>query len=219
MLFTWLNLGHAALWALQIPALLAGKAYEGGPLAVSPPLRNGTYYVVTGGSNFAVNQHAFAPVARYAMDITRLNGFGLSAAGLFPSDLSKYAVFGADIVAPCSGEVISAEGRVPNRRPLDPDSSDSRGGNHVVLYCRGHSVHLAHMDIGSVTVAVGDRVAAGHLLGRVGNSGNTMMPHLHISAVRGRHEDFRSAAKQGPVVSVPLLIDGRFLIKGDPFTH
>ena len=46
-----------------------------------------------------------------------------------------------------------------------------------------------------------------------------MMPHLHIGAVRGRHADFRSAAKQGRLVSVPLLIDERFLIKGDSFTH
>jgi murein DD-endopeptidase MepM/ murein hydrolase activator NlpD len=153
------------------------------------------------------------------MDITRLNSLGLSAAGLFPSDLNRYAVFGAEIVAPCSGDVIAAEGTVANRPPLDPDSSDRKGGNHVVLYCEGHSVHLAHMDTGSVTVAVGERVSAGQLLGRVGNSGNTMMPNLHVSAVRGRHPDFRSAAEQGPVVSVPLLIDGRFLIKGDSFTH
>lgn len=143
----------------------------------------------------------------------------MAAAGLFPSDLRKYAVYGAEIIAPCSGEVIAAEGTLSNRRPLDPDSSDRRGGNHVVIYCQGHSVHLAHMDPGSVAVAVGDRVMAGQLLGRVGNSGNTMMPHLHISAVRGQHPDFRSAAENGSVVSVPLLIDGRFLIKGESFTH
>jgi murein DD-endopeptidase MepM/ murein hydrolase activator NlpD len=100
--------------------------------------------------------------------------------------------------------------------PLDPDGSDTTGGNHVVLYCQEHSVHLAHMSPGTVRVAVGEQVAVGQLLGNVGTSGNSMEPHLHISAVEGRHANFRRDARlPGGVRATPLLIDGRFLIKGD----
>jgi hypothetical protein len=35
-----------------------------------------------------------------------------------------------------------------------------------------------------------------------------MEPHLHVHAVRGRHPDGAGEAS-------PLLIDGKFLIKGD----
>lgn len=151
----------------------------------------------------------------YAMDITRLNAFGFRARGMFPDELSKYEVFGAEIIAPCAGEVISAESSLPNRMPLDPYGSNRTGGNHVVLYCEGHSVHLAHMDTGTIVVGVGDRVVAIQSLCRVGDSGNSMEPHLHTSAVQGRHTHFRDAARSpNGVKSIPLLKipdQGRFV--------
>lgn len=45
-------------------------------------------------------------------------------------------------------------------------------------------VKLAHLRPGTVTVATGDRVRAGQLLGEVGNSGDTTEPHLHLYAER-----------------------------------
>ncbi len=80
-----------------------------------------------------------------------------------------------------------------------------------MLLCRGYSVVLAHMQPGSVTVRVGETVKVGQLLGRVGNSGSTMEPHLHVHAVEGRQVDGRG-------IAAPVLVDGAFLIKGDTFT-
>jgi hypothetical protein len=209
------NILHAGLWALMIPQLLQARSYEGTALDLSPPLRGGQFHVLFGGANASVNQHA-----DYALDIGKLNALGLVAAGFFPQDLQKYAVFGADVVAPCAGEVISTESTRPNRRALDPDGEDRTGGNHVVIYCEGHSVQLAHLQPGSVAVSVGDRVSAGQLVGKVGNSGNTMWPHLHINAARGRHlfvraDDRALTAAQ----AVPFLIDGTFLVKGESFSN
>jgi murein DD-endopeptidase MepM/ murein hydrolase activator NlpD len=209
---------YAAYLATAISSLSQARAFTGEPLRLAPPLRDGTYTVRSGGANFFVNQHAADPAVEYALDIHKVNAFGLRAAGFFPAELSKYAVFGAEIVAPCAGEVIATENSAPNRAPLDPDSTDRGGGNHVVLYCDGHSVHLAHMDTGTVAVAVGDRVPAGQFLGRVGNSGNSLEPHLHISAVVGRRARFRDPSSE-PVKATPILIDGRFLITGDSFTN
>jgi hypothetical protein len=217
---TGLNVLHAMYWALWIPLLLQARNYEGEAFDIAPPLRGGTFHLNGAGANFLVNQHAFEAVSRYAMDITQLNRFGMAGAGIYPRELDKYVIFGAEIVAPCAGEVIAAEDGLPNRRPLDPDGDDTRGANHVVLFCQGHSLHLAHMDNGSVAVEVGERVVTGQLLGRVGNSGNSMQPHLHIGAVRGRYTDIRKAVEAGdPVVSAPLLIDGKFLVRGDSFTN
>jgi hypothetical protein len=209
------NILHAGLWALMIPPLLQARSYEGTALDLSPPLRGGQFYVLFGGANASVNQHG-----DYALDIGKLNALGLVAAGFFPQELHKYAAFGADVVAPCAGEVISTESTRPNRRPLDPDGEDRTGGNHVVIYCEGHSVQLAHLQPGSVAVSVGDRVSAGQLVGKAGNSGNTMWPHLHINAARGRHLFVRSDDRvSNAAQAVPFLIDGTFLVKGEAFSN
>ncbi|MFE2044669.1 M23 family metallopeptidase [Streptomyces sp. NPDC059477] len=59
-------------------------------------------------------------------------------------------------------------------------------GNHLVLDLGdGHYALYAHMKRGSVTVREGDRVRAGQLLARCGNSGNSTEPHLHFQLMDG----------------------------------
>lgn len=199
----------AASASLMLPMLWRARAYEGEPLALSSPLRGSRFHVMGGGANASVNHHAFIPAQRYAVDVVRLNALGIRAAGISPDDLADYKVFGTEVVAPCEGEVLAAENQLPNRALMDPDV-EHHLGNHVVIFCEGQSVVLAHLQTGSVAVGVGDRVAAGQKLGTVGNSGSTMEPHLHLHAVSGRHADAVG-------VATPLLIDGRFLVKGDSF--
>ena len=57
-------------------------------------------------------------------------------------------------------------------------------GHHVILRCGEVWVLLGHMRQGSVAVRARDSVAVGQPLGRVGNTGNTDEPHLHIHAQR-----------------------------------
>ncbi|WP_210410239.1 M23 family metallopeptidase [Nesterenkonia sp. NBAIMH1] len=54
-------------------------------------------------------------------------------------------------------------------------------GNRVVIaHDDGTCAAYAHLKRGSVTVRPGQRVAQGDLIGRLGNTGNTSMPHLHV---------------------------------------
>ncbi|NOX31037.1 MAG: M23 family metallopeptidase [Actinobacteria bacterium] len=54
-------------------------------------------------------------------------------------------------------------------------------GNHVMVQIAPAQVAFyAHLQQGSVDVAVGDEVSDGSVLARLGNSGNTTAPHLHI---------------------------------------
>jgi murein DD-endopeptidase MepM/ murein hydrolase activator NlpD len=79
--------------------------------------------------------------------------------------------------------------QVPGALPegLAPLEAD---GNAVFLRLRdGRIVFYAHVVPGSVTVRAGDRVVRGQLLGRVGNSGNSSAPHLHLHVV-GRNAIF-----------------------------
>jgi hypothetical protein len=207
---------NAAL-ALFFGALIAvaaqGLGYGDRRVAeLSFPLEGGVYYVAQGGDSPLLNYHNANRAQRFALDVVKLNPAGTRAAGIYPSDPSRYAVFGEEIRSPCEGEVIEAVDGHPDLRP--PQSDGERpAGNHVVVHCAEEEVdvELSHMKQGSVAVERGDRVEEGQLLGRVGNSGNTSEPHLHVHAVR---------SGSGPTTQgegVPMLFDGRFPVRNGLF--
>lgn len=188
---------------------------------IANPFGPGRYLVGHGGSNRLVNGHMRtldASVARfrpwrgqsYAVDFFGLGPWGLRARGWRPADPATYAIFGAELRAPCAGVVTAAEGgwpdfEVPNEDPVN------RLGNHVILRCGAAEIVLAHMRQGSIPVTLGDKVAVGDRLGEVGNSGASTEPHLHIHAQR-------PAPDGAPPISgepLALRIDGRFLVRGD----
>jgi len=209
------NCLYALVWALLIARVVQAHRIHEEALQLSAPLHQGSFLVISGGANMSVNLHTRA--VRYALDITQLNSFGLRAPSAvpFPRDVAKYTIYGADVIAPCAGEIIGVESHAPNQSPLHPNSTGF--GNYVALYCQGHTVRLLHLRPSSVRVVVGDMVKTRQLLGSVGNSGNSVEPHLHIDAVAGRR--IVDARDDGGIQSVPIRIDGRFLIKGDRFTN
>ena len=70
----------------------------------------------------------------------------------------------------------------------------------------GVTIYLAHM----LLVRTGQRVRAGELIGRVGNSGNTTEPHLHIHAEPGAYPGLFSGEPP-----VPMRFEGRLLERND----
>jgi hypothetical protein len=206
--FTLLNIGMA------LPELVSTRKFSGQPLELSFPLKDGTFIVVNGGSREISNLHHGVHAQMYALDVTKINDMGFRARGLLPADLNRYLIFGTEIFSPCEGEVLEAFDGLADLTPPQADPK-SLAGNHVIIFCKEHSVLLAHMQKGSVAVHTGDHVTTGQLLGRVGNTGNTSEPHLHIHAVEGRHFvldeiDFKAEP-------TPLLFNNRFLVRNDQF--
>jgi hypothetical protein len=127
---------------------------------------------------------------RFAIDWMRLDHQGRLVNG-DPSDVHSYVGYGADILAVAGGTVVSTlntlDDQVPGQLP-DPSTITLQNilGNHVVVRHRdGRYATYAHMQKGSVTVGVGDRVQPGQTLGKVGNTGNTSAPHLHVQITDG----------------------------------
>lgn len=66
-------------------------------------------------------------------------------------------------------------------------------GNHLMIKTDdGYVVFLAHLRNGSITVSEGQRVTRGGLVGKVGNSGNSTAPHLHINVFDQIEDPYQS---------------------------
>ncbi|MBI5827297.1 MAG: M23 family metallopeptidase [Deltaproteobacteria bacterium] len=164
---------------------IKGRYYTGEPVELSFPLKNGRYYVMQGGSGFLLNAfHGFKSSQRYAVDLVKLNLYGNRANGLFPKKLSSYAIFGDTVYSPCDGMVVRSSDGAPDDPRDKGNYKDNPAGNHVIINCKGVYVLIAHMMGNSLHAGKGDNVKAGEPLGNVGNSGNSMEPHLHIQATK-----------------------------------
>lgn len=66
-------------------------------------------------------------------------------------------------------------------------------GNHVMIKTDdGYVVFLAHLRNGSIVVSEGQSVSQGELVGKVGNSGNSTAPHLHINIFDQIEDPYKS---------------------------
>lgn len=94
-----------------------------------------------------------------------------------------YYAFGQSIIAPLAGSITRAIDGNDDVTPLEGRDT-SKEANSVVIapQSNSHGVFLLHCQESSVLVADGDSVALGQELAKVGNSGATNTPHLHMHA-------------------------------------
>jgi len=213
-LFGFFIIGSLVLIPLVWAAIQAH--YVGKPsVEIQFPLRGGTYYISTGGSNSVLNLHykPHTPAQMYAIDIDRVDGLGQYASGLAPDRLEDFLIFGETVYSPCDGRVIEVEDGMLDNRPFEYDS-ETGSGNYVVIQSDSLQVELLHFRQGSLLVQPGDRVLAGDPVGRVGNSGFSTQPHLHLQVSRSTGTD--SSASQ---VGVPVRFGGRFLVRNSLFAN
>ncbi len=176
------------------------------------PLKNGRFHIGHGGSTVAMNHHYEVPAQKYALDITKINLWGIRAYGFMPDSLEKYAIFSDDVLAPCSGEILSIENNLKDMIPPTGDKENLMG-NHVIIFCNNASILLAHLKQNSIIVKKGEQIQLGTVIAKVGNSGNTTEPHLHVHAVAGRHLQHKEVI--GTADGLPILFNGHFLIRND----
>jgi len=120
--------------------------------------------------------------------------------GLLPGgDNTKnedYRIWDKPVYAMADGEVVDFLDNVPENTstPDFPSSTPHTYGNHFVLRHGTDLMVYAHLQLDSMNTALtphgatgapitGTAVRAGDFLGRVGNTGNSSCPHLHIHCV------------------------------------
>jgi murein DD-endopeptidase MepM/ murein hydrolase activator NlpD len=129
--------------------------------------------------------------------------------GFYPRKLERYSIFGTTVVSPSNGVVLRTVDGLPDLPPGQMDRTNA-AGNHIVIRLDGVDVNLllAHLKNGSVSVNIGDRVSTGQPIGKVGNSGNTTEPHLHIHAQTQVTRDGKTEW-----VGVPIRFGSRWLVR------
>ena len=142
------------------------------------PLSGGNYFVIP---NPLHRNNSYPNQEWYALDIVKLNGVGSRATGIYPTELTEYAIYGESVCSPCDGEVIKVFDGVQDN-PIGV--AGAHPSNHIIIRCKGLRVTLAHLMNGRFLVQNGQAVREGQPLGKVSNSGHTSEPHLHIDAVR-----------------------------------
>ncbi|MDO5111187.1 MAG: M23 family metallopeptidase [Clostridia bacterium] len=133
--------------------------------------------VLFGGKGYKT--HAMWPSECYAYDILK-NPYDIGS-----ENLDDYGIFSCDIAAPISGTVIGLENKEPDIIP-NTDAFSSALGNYIFIEIdtTGTYLILAHLQQDSISVKIGDHVKQGQVIGKVGNSGTTSEPHLHIQHQR-----------------------------------
>jgi hypothetical protein len=164
----------------------------------------GDWYVVAAGRSVLLSHHFSrqSPQVRDAIDFVRVvDGYGPADD---PNQAESWYSFGEPVLAPADGTVVSV-GDVLADEPIGQTGVTPPHGNHIVLEIgQGRYAVLAHLEQGSALVGRGERVRVGQQIAAVGDSGNSLWPHLHFH-VQDRPE-LDAQARTVPVVFRDVLL-------------
>jgi Peptidase family M23 len=160
---------------------------------IGPPLHGGRYIAADSCCDAVRHTRAALPVngrvwvaQRYAVDWERMDPGGHIYTG--PREkLESYVIFGQPALAVANALVVSVIDGKPEQTPGNYPSNislDDADGNSIILDLGEKRYALyAHLQPGSIKVHSGERVHLGQVLGLVGDTGNSLVPHLHFQVM------------------------------------
>jgi hypothetical protein len=159
-------------------------------VVIGPPLRGARYISADSCCDATRHTRAALPVngrvwiaQRYAVDWEQLDDGGRVYRGS-ATDVASYNIYGKDVLAVADATVTSVIDNLPNEIPGKMPTNipiEKADGNSIVLDLgAGRYALYAHLKPGSIKVRAGDTVKLGQTIALVGNSGNTLEPHLHF---------------------------------------
>ena len=199
--------GNAALVGREKRSGDDGRGYRT-QVAYTLPF-DGEWLVANGGASPKTSHSWDILGQRFALDFVQANEAFQTHTGR-GTKAEEYFCYGREICAAADGTVVAVEDRV-RRAFLGWGVCDftarSFVGNHVLVkHAEGEFALYAHLVRGRVTVAPGDRVDRGQVLGLCGHTGHSTEPHLHFH-LQDSADLFRGMGL--PVRFSHLFVDGK----------
>jgi peptidase M23-like protein len=157
---------------------------------ISPPLQGDRYVSADSCCDATRHTRAALPVngrvwvaQRYAVDWEELDASGRIYVG--PREkVESYTIYGKPVHAVADATVVATVDGQPQQTPGSYPANISLAaadGNSIILDLGQQRYALyAHLQAGSIKVHRGETVKTGQVIGLVGNSGNSLAPHLHF---------------------------------------
>jgi len=185
-------------------------------VTIGTPLA-GEWWVGHGGHAELVNYHYTRSTQRDAVDIMQVVDGSIHRPG--STDLTSYYIYDQPMLAPASGNVTYVVDGHPDLPIGTVDSQHPSGNQLVIDIGGGHYLMMAHLRQNSITVHVGEQVIEGQPIARVGKSGHTSHPHIHIQAQTLPSGVVDLTTIDGPQMlktlhTYPLLFRGVSLLRG-----
>jgi hypothetical protein len=167
------------------------------PVVLSAPLKARRYATAGAPSNDSYHRRTinfldekFWTSQRYAVDFIGLDAGNRYREGRQDANIDYYGYM--DIVySTTTGEIVSLIDTLPQNNPptvpaVDPNALYRAGGNQIVVkVSEGVYVFYGHMVLGGTNLEIGDQLEVGQPIGRLGNSGNSDAPQLHLQVMDG----------------------------------
>jgi murein DD-endopeptidase MepM/ murein hydrolase activator NlpD len=138
------------------------------------------WFVLWGGKSEEMNYHASSRSQRNALDLLIRHPFSGQSYNRSGSVNEDYYAYGRAVLAPVGGTVVNVIDGVEENSPGQMNPGQLTGNTVVIRVSPNEYLLLAHLKNGSIEVREGETVSVGETIGRVGNSGNSSEPHLHM---------------------------------------
>ena len=194
---------------------LKGKNYPEGGVNLDFPLKNGTFYVASGGSSKIINNHmrSFPNAQEYALDINKLGKFGGASKTILSHVNTDHYIFSDTVYCPCNGKILEIKEDIQDNSSGSMNVSPEDGtGNFVNIHCdQDFFVFIPHLKQNSVFVSKDMLVKTGTPLGLIGISGFAQEPHLHLQAAKYNSDSV--------LIGVPMILNGQMLYRNDRYKN
>lgn len=146
---------------------------------------DGEWTVVNGGVEKEYSHSWGVPTQRYAYDFLIMDDSGATYEGENLADIKAYRCYGNDVLAPADGVVVEIGNSCEDSKIMLPDNmeataKDIRGNYILIKHFEKEYGFIGHLKPNSICVKAGEKVKAGQVIAKCGNTGNSSEPHIHF---------------------------------------